>query len=149
MAKSRLLGNILPKRKRKNYINVNRSQKWRNKELIARRLNDFSEFCSTMGLKLDEIILSPMLTDNNINTDETKITIIENSKTKEMRIVFECLKAKDKINMSTLKELKTIRMPGLKTVTKLQADLNNFFAIKNEHLTILTTPKSNHFVICS
>ena len=147
--------NVSNLRKRKYYMNCNTSQKRRNKEFIASHLNDLANFCSSLGLKIEEIILSPILSDNN-NTDNTKITIIENFKTKESQ-AFECLKAKDKINMSgkkytllksTLRESKTIRMPVIEAVNKMQLNLNNFFEIKSNNDGFFIDPARKIKFVC-
>ncbi len=129
--------NVSSIRKRKNYFNCNRVQKWKNRNLIGSRLDVISQFCGSLGLKIDEIIHSPINPINNIQTDLTKITVLEQDATHEYQ-VFKSLMAKDLANMSnkkyeliktTYKDLKTIRMPGIKAVKKLQYDLNNFFPI--------------------
>ena len=150
----RFVEKSLKLRKRKKYINCDNSQKWRNREYIASQLDNLSRVCSSLGLKIDEIILSPIF-DNN-NTEETKITINENFKTKESHL-FEILKAKDKINMSqkkykllksTLHQCKTIRLPGIELVDKLKHELDNFFAIKSNNDGFYIDPVKKIKFVC-
>ena len=65
--------------------------------------------------------------------------------------IFKCLKAKDLTNLSsrkyslmtsTLKDLKTLRMPGIKAVTKLQFKLNDFFEIQSNDDGFFVDPQN-------
>ena len=141
-------------RKRKMHMDCTRTQKWKNKEIINSKLSDIKQFCSGMGLQIDEIILSPI--DNESPTNETKITIVETPISKDFQI-FECLKAKDKTNMSvkkytllksTLKEVKSIRLPGIELVDKLKHELDNFFAIKSNNDGFYIDPVKKIKFVC-
>ena len=44
------VNNVPNLRKRKPYINCNKTQKWKNKEIIASHSTELSHFCRSMGL---------------------------------------------------------------------------------------------------
>ena len=84
-------------RRRKNYFECTRSQIIRNQNLIKMHAEYLSRFCKSIGLKLDEIILSP--NNEEMNESDTKITIFPNRITNDYKI-FKCLMAKDLTNLS-------------------------------------------------
>jgi hypothetical protein len=67
-------------RKRKNFFDCGNSQKIRNKNLIIMQTEALSQFCKSIGLKIDEIILSPKIEE--IDGSELKITILPKNITK-------------------------------------------------------------------
>ena len=64
-------------RKRKNFFECGRSQKLKHKNLIIMHSEALSQFCASIGLKIDEIILSPYI-ESEIS--EIKVTILPEKK---------------------------------------------------------------------
>ena len=147
--------NYINFRRRKNYTSCAQSQKTRFKNLIRLHLDHLTQFCNSIGLKINEIILS----DNNYNNNQmerVKKTVVENEMPKEF-IIFKCFTAKDLTNLSsrkyslmksTLKEIITLRMPGIKAVTKLQFKLNNFFEIQSNDNGFFVDPQNKIKYVC-
>ena len=105
------------KKSKKSFFDVKRSQKRRNRNLIRMKSDILSKFCETIGLQVDEIILSR----KQDVARKPKITIIEQSHS-DRHVIFKTLYAKDITNLSNikyrqwrkiLKELK-IQPPSLK-----------------------------------
>ena len=140
--------------RRKNYLNCGPSQKNRFKNMIIAQLNQVALFCNSIGLKINELVLSDNI--NHSNTEKTKITVLENNNSQKYK-VFKCVMAKDLTNMScrkyslmksTLKELNTIQLPGIKQLAKLQFALNNFFKIKSNDDGFFVEPKEKIIYAC-
>ena len=107
-------------RKRKNFFTCGKSQKISNKKLICQQTESLSDLSSTMGLKINEIILSP----ENSQQSLPKITILPVKISKKERII-KFVIAKDIANISNLqyiaqrKALKgVLQMPGIKKIIK-------------------------------
>ena len=124
-------------RKRKNYFDITTGQgKQDCKKMILNQTNNLSDVAQTIGLKLNEIILTPTDQDNKQNQVITKITVLNDDFTESKRI-FQYLKAKDLAHMSEKhyllqrKALLEIHpMPSIEKINKFQIELNKFFEIK-------------------
>ena len=141
-------------RRRKNYFECAKSQKIRNKNLIIMHAEHLSKFCKSIGLKIDEIILSPIL--NQTNEFKTKITILPNNSTKETK-VFRCLMAKDLTNLSyrnysllkqTLNYVGRDWLPNINKITNMQLKLNDFFPLLSNNRGFYIEPINKIRFVC-
>ena len=112
-----------------------------------------SQFCASIGLKIDEIILSPYI-ESEIS--EIKVTILPEKKNKDFRI-FKCLMAKDVTNLScrkytllkkTLKDINVNGIPNIRLITNLQYKINNFFPIQNNENGFFVEPVQKIKYVC-
>jgi hypothetical protein len=137
-------------RKRKNFFTCGKSQKISNKKLICQQTESLSDLSSTMGLKINEIILSP----ENSQQSLPKITILPVKISKKERII-KFVIAKDIANISNLqyiaqrKALKgVLQMPGIKKIIKVQHQLNKFFAIEGNIFGFYCLPEPKIRFVC-
>jgi hypothetical protein len=122
-------------RKRKNYFEITTCQgKQDCKKMILKQTKNLSDLAQTVGLKINEIILTPDDQDNK--QDFTKITVL-NDDFSESKRIFQYLKAKDLAHMSVnhyLLQRKALLgihpMPSIEKIYKFQKELNKFFKIK-------------------
>ena len=84
-------------RKRKNYFEVTGQGKLDCKKMILNQTKNLSDVAQTIGLKINEIILTPDDQDNK--QDSTKITVL-NDNFSDAKRIFQYLKAKDLAHMS-------------------------------------------------
>ena len=142
------MSNIL--RKRKNYFLCTNNQKILQKKLICTHTEDLSTLSQTIGLTINEIILTPENHEQSI----PKITILPENITNKERII-KFLMAKDLANLSNLqyiaqrKALLGIhKMPGLKKILSMQKKLNNFFAIDANDYGYYCSPTPKIRFVC-
>jgi len=140
-------------RKRKNYFESKKSSKIHKKKSIANEAKHLINFCKSLGLRVNEIVLGP--DDGNDEDDfAPKITIFKcnlSDKTK----TFKFLKAKDLAQMShrsysvqrqTLMDFQHI--PEIKKVSKLQHKLNRFFKIQKNDYGYFSLPEQKIKYVC-
>lgn len=118
--------------------------------LLIKQAEQLSDFSKSLGLKIDEIVLSP----ENKNSKKPLITVSSVDFSKVKRI-YQFLIAKDVGNLSNKqyifqkKALVDIqRMPGLKKITKLQYELNQFFEIKSNSFGYYCLPEQKIKFVC-
>jgi hypothetical protein len=123
------------KKQRKNYFDCALRNRYKQKSAILKQTQEISQFCKSIGLKINEIILSPD-DEDPFTIIKTKITVLS-SEIPEERIIFSHLKAKDIAQISNRnyrlqrKALLGIQMmPGIKKVLKIQYKLDEFFEVK-------------------
>jgi hypothetical protein len=121
-------------RRRKNYFECSKSHKLRLQELIRQNSYVLSNFCASIGLKIDQIILSR----REELRDLPRCTISVLPQISSRYKTFKCLKAKDLSNLSrrnyslfvnTLKDIIPFDIPGIKLLQRMQNNLNNTFRI--------------------
>jgi len=141
------------KKSKKSFFDVKRSQKRRNRNLIRMKSDILSKFCETIGLQVDEIILSR----KQDVARKPKITIIEQSLS-DRHMIFKTLYAKDITNLSNikyrqwrkiLKEIDAQRLPGIKQIVTMQHELNNFFKIRKNNYGFFVNPIEKINLVCS
>jgi hypothetical protein len=148
--------------KKKKYLYCSRQSKYIKKQRIQTEMytSGITEFCNRMGLKIDQVVLSPLkITDGQENENEEddeegfelenddrfelqrepiKISVIENPVTEDYKL-FKGLHFKDEINMSdrkyeilrsSLKEFIPFSLPRIVNVNKMKYQLNHYFDIK-------------------
>ncbi len=137
-------------RKRKNYFLCSDSQQVLQKKLIASKAEQIANFCVSIGLQLDEIILSPEKEDRT----PLKITVLQVEPSRKRKIA-QCLIAKDTAQLSEKQYLflrKSLlgfqEMPGLNTIRKLQYKLNEFFEIEKNNLGYYCIPEPKIKYVC-
>ncbi len=147
-----LNGNSL--RKRKNFFDCGISQKIRNKNLILMQTEALSNFCNSIGLKIDEIILSPKIDQLNVN--DIKINILPYKMSKDLKI-FKCLMAKDLTNLSikkysimkqTLKEINGNSIPNINKILNLQYKLNDLYELQSNEKGFFIDPIKKIKFVC-
>jgi len=121
-------------RKRKNYFEVTSQGKLDCKKMILNQTKYLSDVAQTIGLQINEIILTPNDQDNK--QDFTKITVLNDNFSDSKRI-FQYLKAKDLAHMSVNHYLLQRNallgihpMPSIEKIYKFQNELNKFFKLK-------------------
>jgi len=110
-------------KKTKNYFDYALRNRYKQKSAILKQTQEISQFCKSIGLKINEIILSP--DDDPFTIEKTKITVLS-SEIPEARIIFSHLKAKDIAQISNRnyrlqrKALLGIQMmSGIKKILKI------------------------------
>ena len=123
-------------KQRKNYFDCALRNRYKQKSAILKQTQETSQFCKSIGLKINEIILSPD-DEDPFKIEKTKITVLS-SEIPEERIIFSHLKAKDIAQISNRnyrlqrKALLGIQMmPGIKKILKIQYKLDEFFEVKS------------------
>ena len=120
--------------RRKTYFEVRRTQKENNRKSIQKKLRIATKFCEKIGLKIDNVILSPVGKRKKL---KPKLTIFHKNITKRDK-VFKWMCVKDKLNVSdkkyqicrlSSKEINPILMPNLHLIKQMQKNLNHFFKI--------------------
>ena len=140
-------------RRRKKFFECSLIQQKRNKKLIKINSQALQQFCNSIGLKIDKIILSP-LNDPQVD-DAMQITVLPFIK--KSYKTFRCLMSKDLINMSerkyqlfrrNIKEIFPVDFPGLFKVTKMQHELNKIFTIYRIENGYFFNPKQKIQFVC-
>jgi len=140
-------------RKRKNYFDSSRRNRYIQKDLINCKANDLSSFCLSLGLKIKEIVLAPD-DEDEFTPISSKLTILPYEVTDE-RIIFQSLMAKDLAHVSnkhyyifrkTLSDIQ--RMPGIDKILELKTKLDNFFDIKKNEFGFFCSPKQKIRYVC-
>ena len=143
-------------RRRKNYFEVTRQQKHNQQKTINNKLRQAQKYASSIGLKIESIVLSKMSTDAELRINKIKI-IIQNCQSEcmsENEKVFRCLVAKDKANVSCIKyklirsSLDFIYMPGINKIISLQKKINSFFPIKMNNYGVYCDPYLKIKYVC-
>lgn len=137
-------------RKRKNYYVCSDSQQILQKKMIASKTDQLSNLSQTVGLQINEIILSPEIE----HAITPKITVLPFEISENKRIS-QWLIAKDQAQLSD-KQYLNLRntllgfqyIPGLDSVRKLQYKLNEFFEIKNNDYGFYCIPEPKIKFVC-
>jgi len=124
------------KGRRRFHFDVCKSQQSKNRKALFEKMNELEQFSDKIGLKIDQVILSPL---NNLRPrTKSKLTILQNEITKRNK-TFIWMKIKDQTNLSDKKykicckmskEVNPIKMPSLFLLKQMQKNLNNFFKIQ-------------------
>jgi len=85
------------KKTRKNYFDCALRNRYKQKSVILKQTQEISQFCKSIGLKINEIILSPD-DEDPFTIEKTKITVLS-SEIPEERIIFSHLKARHRPNI--------------------------------------------------
>ena len=85
------------KKTRKNYFDYALRNRYKQKSAILKQTQEISQFCKSIGLKINEIILSPD-DEDPFTIEKTKITVLS-SEIPEERIIFSHLKARHRPNI--------------------------------------------------
>ena len=139
-------------KKKKNFFDCSLRNKYKQKALIVNHAQELSEFGRSVGLKINEIILTP--NNEETNSSKMRISVLPNEISQE-RIIFYHLMAKDISFLSNLNYrlqrralLGIQRMPGIKKVLKLQHELNRFFEIKQNSFGYFCSPEQKIKYVC-
>ena len=141
------------KKQRKNYFDCALRNRYKQKSAILKQTQEISQFCKSIGLKINEIILSPD-DEDPFTIEKTKITVLS-SEIPEERIIFSHLKAKDIAQISNRnyrlqrKALLGIQMmPGIKKILKIQYKLDEFFEVKFNAFGYFCSPEQKFKYVC-
>jgi len=144
-------------RKRKHLINFfdsSQTNKYYQKEFILNHADLLNDFCKSLGLKVNEIVLVPNDEDPFTST-KTKVTILP-FEVPEERNIFQYLIGKDVSMLSNQNYrlqrkalLPVQKIPGIKKVLKMQHELNNFFKIENNHFGNYCNPEEKIKYVCA
>ena len=147
---------LLSIRKRKNFLTLSKSQKNKNKRLIRNEaLGSIARLCRSMGLKINEIKLSPETAEDE--DDDLKISVSESQYTKSYKAYIWMI-TKDMTNISR-KKYKLMRkllklndfdrLPSVKSVFKLQHKLNDFFTLDFNNFGYFVSPLEKIKFVCT
>jgi len=134
-------------RKRKNYFALSRSQKKKSKNLIkAEALNGLNRFCKSMGLKINEMKLGPVESEESENEIEIDISKF-NLTNKYKKFVYLVMKDINNISKRKYKILRKLfsshhitKLPSHQDVDKIQKDLNNYFTLNSNQFGYFVDP---------
>jgi len=140
-------------RRKKKHFECSRSQQKRNRELMRQHAHALSIFCKRIGLKIDQITMSPIDEINDLPRFKISVLPYISKKYK----TFKCLKAKDLTNMSvrnytlfrsTVKDIFPVDIPGIKLVTKMQYKINSIIRVNsNNHGFFFSPDQKLRYVI--
>ena len=148
--------NSAPKnlQKRKNFFECTERQKYRNKKLIKNQTKQLTNFTNTLGIELNEIILTPVFKKSQTFENVPKVTILPFEISEEKRI-FKSLIAKDIANISEkqyIAQRKILKgyqeMPCIDAIIKLKNELNDFFEIRKNKFGYFCSPEQKIKFVC-
>jgi hypothetical protein len=124
-------------RKRLYFFDSTSQSKKRNKKVIVTKLQDANEFCNSLGLVIEKVIINtrtevrPLTESNLIITREKE----DEEESNEMKLI-KCLKIRDSTMMSKRKymnmrkELDWCHFPTYRKLLSIQNKINKIFDIK-------------------
>ena len=141
-------------RRRKSYFECTRQHQNRYKNILLSQSDELLTFAEIIGLKVDEIRLSPKNRNPYVH-HRTKVIV--NQKISQDFKFFKWMEAKDLTNISrekycelskTLKSLNFGKIPGYQSVLKMQHHLNNFFDLKPTDQGYYVNPEQKITFVC-
>jgi hypothetical protein len=136
----------------KNYFKCSKRYQRVNRSKIRSILQ---EFCSKIGLKVDNIILSRRKKNTGVFQKPPKLTILKNQISKS-QFAFQCMKATDLLNISN-KKYHLLRkllknspfiLPSQHWITEMKLDLNDYFEIISNDKGFYVNPEQKIQFVC-
>jgi hypothetical protein len=137
----------------KNYFKCSKRYQRVNRSKIRSILQ---EFCSKIGLKVDNIILSRRKKNAGVLQKPPKLTILKKQISKS-QMAYQCMKATDLLNISNkkysllrklLKNINPFFLPSKHWINEMKFDLNNFFEIIPNDKGFYVNPEQKIQFVC-
>jgi hypothetical protein len=141
-------------KRRKNFFECSDRQKYNHKKLIKNKTKLASHLSKSIGLKLNEIILTPVHKKAQLLNNLPKVTVLP-YEIHEKNSIFKSLIAKDMANLSDkqyVSQRKILKgyqqMPCIDSIIKFKNKLNDFFEIRKNNFGYFCNPKQKIKFVC-